>query len=111
MLRQAWSLSTCHDETGVLMAWINLAICVGCNPHWLQVLEWTQTILAAGEAFCGSESATLRDALRRQSGRFFAAFHSANLQACTSAKPGLHAQRGGCLIQICWSLAPLSFVH
>ncbi len=51
--------------------------------HWLQVLEWTQTILAAGEAFCGSESATLRDALRRQSGRFFAAFHSANLQART----------------------------
>lgn len=49
-----------------------------------QVLEWTQTILGAGEAFCGSESATLRDALRRQSGRFFAAFHSANLQARTS---------------------------
>ena len=39
--------------------------------------------MAAGEAFCGSESATLRDALRRQSGRFFAAFHSANLQVCT----------------------------
>ncbi len=56
-------------------------------PVWLQVLEWTQTILAAGEAFCGSESATLRDALRRQSGRFFAAFHSANLQACTCLKP------------------------
>ena len=50
-----------------------------------QVLEWTQTILGAGEAFCGSESATLRDALRRQSGRFFAAFHSANLQARTSS--------------------------
>ena len=49
----------------------------------VQVLEWTQTILAAGEAFCGSESATLRDALRRQSGRFFAAFHSANLQVRT----------------------------
>ena len=45
-----------------------------------QVLEWTQTMLAAGEAFCGSESATLRDALQRQSGRFFAAYHSANLQ-------------------------------
>ncbi len=45
-----------------------------------QVLEWTQTMLEAGEAFCGSESATLRDALKRQSGRFFAAYHSANLQ-------------------------------
>ena len=54
---------------------------------WGQVLEWTQTILAAGEAFCGSESATLRDALRRQSGRFFAAFHSANLQAWTRLSP------------------------
>jgi hypothetical protein len=46
----------------------------------LQVLEWTQTIILAGEAFCGSESATLRDALKRHSGRFFAAYHSANLQ-------------------------------
>lgn len=61
---------------------------------WQQVLEWTQTILAAGEAFCGSESATLRDALRRQSGRFFAAFHSANLQACTRLSPiHLHAAK------------------
>ena len=50
-------------------------------PRAAQVLEWTQTMLAAGEAFCGSESATLRDALQRQSGRFFAAYHSANLQA------------------------------
>lgn len=47
---------------------------------YAQVLEWTQTMLEAGEAFCSSESATLRDALRRQSGRFFAAYHSANLQ-------------------------------
>ena len=58
-----------------------------------QVLEWTQTMLAAGEAFCGSESATLRDALQRQSGRFFAAYHSANLQVplhrtwCCGLKP------------------------
>ena len=52
-----------------------------------QVLEWTQTMLEAGEAFCGSQSATLRDALKRQSGRFFAAYHSANLQVHS---PGQH---------------------
>ena len=62
-----------------------------------QVLEWTHTILGAGEAFCGSESATLRDALRRQSGRFFAAFHSANLQARTSSCNTFSPLRSSCL--------------
>ena len=38
-------------------------------------------MLAAGEAFCGSESVTLREAMQRQTGRFFAAYHSSNLQA------------------------------
>ncbi len=51
------------------------------------MLEWTQTMLEAGEAFCGSQSATLRDALKRQSGRFFAAYHSANLQVPAVATP------------------------
>ena len=57
-------------------------LCCYVLPHDMcgQVLEWTQTMLEAGEAFCGSQSATLRDALKRQSGRFFAAYHSANLQ-------------------------------
>ena len=45
-----------------------------------QVLEWTQQILRAGEAFSGAECTTLRDALQRHSGRFFDAFHAANLQ-------------------------------
>ena len=48
--------------------------------HGLQVLEWTQTMLQIGEAFSGSESSSLRDAMQRQSGRFFQAFHAANLQ-------------------------------
>ena len=48
-------------------------------------------MLEAGEAFCGSESATLRDALKRQSGRFFAAYHSANLQARTVVQTCSHA--------------------
>ncbi|KAK9823710.1 hypothetical protein WJX72_004829 [[Myrmecia] bisecta] len=51
------------------------------GEHFLQVLEWTQQILRAGEAFSGTECTTLRDALARQSGKFFEAFHAANLQA------------------------------
>lgn len=75
----------------------------------LQVLEWTQTILAAGEAFCGSESATLRDALRRQSGRFFAAFHSANLQASPKPlPPALLLISGLCYKQCAGNLGILS---
>jgi len=59
------------------------------------VLEWTQAVLAAGEAFSGSESATLRDALQRQSGRFFAAYHSANMQArARRAAPGRRLRTG-----------------
>ena len=55
-----------------------------------QVLEWTQTVLAAGEAFSGSESATLCDTLQRQSGRFFAAYHAANMQARAPRKQCSH---------------------
>ena len=44
--------------------------------HWClarhgQVLEWTQTMLRVGEAFSGEPCASLRDAVQRQSGRFF----------------------------------------
>ena len=49
-----------------------------------QVLDWTQTMLTVGEAFSGCESSTLRDAIARQSGRFFQAFHAANLQVLAS---------------------------
>lgn len=56
------------------------------------MLDWTQTMLTAGEAFSGAESGTLRDAIARQSGRFFEAYHAANLQASR-----LHATAGlGC---------------
>lgn len=50
------------------------------TASWPQVLEWTQQILQIGEAFSGAESTSLRDVLSRQSGKFFAAFHDANLQ-------------------------------
>ena len=73
----------------------------------VQVLEWTQTILGAGEAFCGSESATLRDALRRQSGRFFAAFHSANLQARTQLPPDPEAAARNRMSESCCCLTRL----
>ncbi len=48
----------------------------------MQVLEWTQQILRIGEAFSGAECTSLRDVLARQSGKFFDAFHDANLQVC-----------------------------
>ena len=49
----------------------------------MQVMEWTQQMLVIGESFSAAESATLRDALARQSGKFFQAFHSSNMQVCT----------------------------
>ncbi len=36
-----------------------------------QVLEWTQTMLRVGEAFSGEPCTSLREAVQRQSGRFF----------------------------------------
>lgn len=50
------------------------------EPWCLQVLEWTQQILRIGEAFSGAECTSLREVLARQSGKFFDAFHDANLQ-------------------------------
>ncbi|KAK9809306.1 hypothetical protein WJX73_003160 [Symbiochloris irregularis] len=75
------------------------------GEHFLRVLDWTQTMLTVGEAFSGAESSTLRDAISRQSGRFFQAYHAANLQA-------LHAM----LEQELWQRLPMdgtlpSLVH
>ncbi|BDA40427.1 Syndetin [Coccomyxa sp. Obi] len=75
-----WLWDEASRKVGMLLA----APAAFQGENFLQVLEWTQTMLEAGEAFCGSQSATLRDALKRQSGRFFAAYHSANLQALHS---------------------------
>ncbi|KAK9843494.1 hypothetical protein WJX81_005881 [Elliptochloris bilobata] len=72
-----WLWDEAARRVGILLA----APAAFEGEHFLQVLEWTQAVLAAGEAFSGSESATLRDALQRQSGRFFAAYHAANMQA------------------------------
>ena len=46
------------------------------------MLEWTQQILQIGKAFSGSDQTVLQDVLARQSGKFFDAFHDANLQVC-----------------------------
>lgn len=54
------------------------------GEHFLQVLEWTQQILRIGEAFSGAECTSLREVLARQSGKFFDAFHDANLQVLHS---------------------------
>lgn len=50
----------------------------------LQVLEWAQKILAAGEAFSGIECVSLRSMLSAQSSNFFNVYHSSNLEALHS---------------------------
>lgn len=50
----------------------------------MQVLEWAQRILAAGEAFSGVECSSLRSMLTAQSSNFFNAYHSSNLEALHS---------------------------
>ena len=52
--------------------------------HSRQILEWTQKVLRIGEAFSGAECTVLRDALSRQSGRFFEAWHGGNMLALHS---------------------------
>lgn len=51
----------------------------------LQVSEWVQRILVAGDAFAGSEGGRgLRALLATQAGRFFAAYHVENTDALHS---------------------------
>ncbi|KAK9817254.1 hypothetical protein WJX72_011915 [[Myrmecia] bisecta] len=54
------------------------------GEHFLQVSEWVQRILCAGEAFSGLECTTLRNMLATQSGNFFRSFHASNLEALNS---------------------------
>ena len=50
----------------------------------MQVLEWVQRIMAAGEAFSGSECSILRALLSSQGVNFFRAFHTSTLEALSS---------------------------
>jgi hypothetical protein len=43
-------------------------------------MEWTQRVLAVGEAFSGSECTSLRTLLERQSGKFFRLYHHSNIE-------------------------------
>ena len=51
-----------------------------------QVLEWTQMMLKIGEVFSGEPCTSLRDAVQRQSGRFFQvcgiAHYASVIEAC-----------------------------
>ena len=62
--------------------------CEGVFKHLdvscIQVMEWTQTILQAGEAFTGGPAADLRASLQKSCGRFFPAHHSANISLAVS---------------------------
>jgi hypothetical protein len=54
----------------------------------VQALEWIQSFVQIGEAFSGSQSSSLTDAMQRYSGRFFQAYHTANFQVpSTSPHP------------------------
>lgn len=48
-------------------------------------MDWTQHAQAVGESFSGVECAGLRTLLQRQSGNFFRAFHTSNIEVCLCA--------------------------
>eukprot|EP00891_Asterochloris_glomerata_P005698 jgi/Astpho2/5698/fgenesh1_pg.00079_%23_105_t len=54
------------------------------GEHFLEVLSWSERMVAAGEAFSGTECAALRSMLTRQSSAFFAAYHDSNLEGLQS---------------------------
>lgn len=56
------------------------------SGHHLQVMEWTQRILAVGESFAGCECASLRTLLERQSGKFFRLYHHSNIEVGAARK-------------------------
>ncbi|BDA42201.1 probable Syndetin [Coccomyxa sp. Obi] len=68
----------------------NVACLLACpaawdGDHFLQVSEWVQRILEAGDAFAGPDGASgLRSLLALQTGNFFAAYHAENLEALHS---------------------------
>lgn len=43
-------------------------------------MEWTQRVLAVGEAFSGVEDHALRALLERQSAKFFRLYHHSNIE-------------------------------
>lgn len=50
---------------------------LGCAT---QVMEWTQRVLAVGEAFAGCPDPGLRQLLERQSAKFFRLYHHSNIE-------------------------------
>ncbi|KAI7841037.1 hypothetical protein COHA_005265 [Chlorella ohadii] len=54
------------------------------GEHFLQVMEWTQRVLAVGEAFAGCPDPGLRQLLERQSAKFFRLYHHSNIEALSS---------------------------
>lgn len=73
--KRAWAPEICRHWR--VLAWESIT---ASNGNGMQVMEWTQQMLVIGESFSSAESATLRDALARQSGKFFEAFHAGNMQ-------------------------------
>eukprot|EP00210_Caulerpa_lentillifera_P008564 g8169.t1 len=51
------------------------------GEHFLQVMEWCQKFLTAGEVFIGDRSELLRSIIAIQCGKFFQSYHSTNMDA------------------------------
>ena len=67
--------------------WCRNSICSCCRNQMgtsLQVLEWVQRVVVAGEAFSGTECSILRALLSTQGVNFFKAFHTSTLEALSS---------------------------
>lgn len=68
----------------------------------VQVLEWTQTMLRVGEAFSGEPCTSLRDAVQRQSGRFF--------QVSVSSSIHIRSQQGKQGPHVDWRISVAIYV-
>ena len=49
------------------------------SESYMQVVEWTSSFIAAGEAFCGSEAGALRQRLQHQTLKYFGAQHKRSM--------------------------------
>ena len=67
-------------------------------------MEWTQGILAVGEAFAGCPDAGLRPLLERQSAKFFRLYHHSNIEVGLYACVGVWAAGMGQMVAACLQL-------
>ena len=89
------------DEAARKVATLLAAPAAFQGEHFLQTLEWTQSMAQIGEAFSQSKTSSLRESMHRHSGRFFQAYHASNLQVTQSrgnsqSAAGVHTRTFTC---------------